>query len=158
MCNLFEPYDTFRPEGFQKYNAGRQMYTNGAAYSEIYRAKYATVADYEWNTSAYNPELALWKVLCRMYGSAGAKELIRFNDAYYGVYEMCLRMENDSTKNEYIKKGKKFLDDMDNCLLSISKELPGKERLLSELKKFRNRQNKRFKKLTRVCSSNEGDI
>jgi hypothetical protein len=67
-------------------------------------------------------------------------------------------MENDSTKNEYIKKGKKFLDDMDNCLLSISKELPGKERLLSELKKFRNRQNKRFKKLTRVCSSNEGDI
>ena len=147
MCNLFEPYDTFRPDGFQKYNDGRQMYTNGAAYSEVYRIKYATVADYEWNTSAYNPELALWKVLCKSYGSAGAKELIRFNDAYYRVYEMCLRMENEGIKNEYIKKGKEYLNDLNNCLLSVSKELPGKERLLSELKKFRDRQNKRFNKL-----------
>ena len=158
MCNLFEPYDTLRPEGFQKYNDGRQMYTNGAAYSEVYRIKYATVADYEWNTSAYDPELALWKVLCKLYGSAGAKELIRFNDAYYGVYEMCLRMENEGIKDEYIKKGKGFLDDLDNCLLSVSKELPGKKRLLSELKKYRNRQNKRFKKLSIVYNRKEGNI
>jgi hypothetical protein len=134
------------------------MYTNGAAYNEVYRLKYATVADYEWNTSAYNPELALWKVLCRIYGSAVAKDLIHFNDAYYGVYEMYLRTEIDGTKDEYIKNGKKFLDDLDNCLLSISKELSGKERLLSELKKFRNRQNKRFKKLSRVYSKKEGNI
>ena len=29
MCNLFEPYDTYKPKDFQRYNHGRQMYTNG---------------------------------------------------------------------------------------------------------------------------------
>ena len=102
MCNLFEPYDTGRPKDFQKYNDGRQMYTNGNAYSEVYKVKYATVADFEWNTSAYNPELSLWKVLCNAYGPSGARQLILFNDAYYGAYEFCLRMEIEGLNEEYI--------------------------------------------------------
>ena len=74
------------------------MYTNGSADSEVYKIKYATVADYEWNTAAYNPELSLWKVLCRTYGPACARELIRFSDAYYGIYGTCMRMEKEGAK------------------------------------------------------------
>ncbi len=109
MCNLFEPYDTYKPEDFQRYNDGRQIYTNGSAYSEVYKIKYATVADYEWNTAAYNPELSLWKVLYRTYGPVCAQKLIRFNDAYYSVYGICLRMEMEGAKDQYIKNGKNFL-------------------------------------------------
>jgi hypothetical protein len=152
MCNLFEPYDTYRPKDFQKYNDGRQMYTNGDAYSEIYKVKYATVADYEWNTSAYNPELALWKVLCRTYGRAGARELILFNDAYYGIYEMCLRMEIEGAKDEYIKAGKNFLDDLDYFLLNISKVLHDKEKLLKELENLWDKLKKRYEKLYQINS------
>ena len=79
MCNLFEPYDTYRPAAFQEYNDGRQMYINGAAYSEVYKIKYATVADYQWNTAAYNPELALWKALTKTYGRPVAEKLLHFN-------------------------------------------------------------------------------
>ena len=146
MCNLFEPYDTYKPKDFQRYNHGRQMYTNGSADSEVYKIKYATVADYAWNTAAYNPELSLWKVLCRTYGPAVAKKLIRFSDAYYGIYGTCLRMEMEGAKDEYVKNGQNFLTDMNNFLLEISQALSENQPLLKELKKFRDKQKTRFEK------------
>ena len=65
LCNLFEPYDTNRPGNFHQYSDSRQSYINAHADTEVYRIKYATVADYLWNTSAYDPERSLWKVLVR---------------------------------------------------------------------------------------------
>jgi hypothetical protein len=56
------------------------MYVNGTAENEVYRFKFATVADYEWNTSAYTPELSLWKALVKAYGPACAKEVLFFNE------------------------------------------------------------------------------
>jgi hypothetical protein len=142
MCNLFESYDTYRPKEFQKYSDGRQMYTNGAADSEVYRIKFATVADYEWNTAAYNPELALWKALTKTYGRLVAEQLLRFNDAYYGIYEMCLRLKSEGTKPEYVKNAEKFLEDMREYLMNISEELPDQTQLLTELEHYLDQQEK----------------
>jgi hypothetical protein len=146
MCNLFEPYDTFHPAGFHRFNDGRQMYTNGSAYSEVYRIKYATVADYQWNTAAYDPERSLWKILCRTYGSACAQKLIRFSDAYYTLYGICLRMEIEGANDQYIKNGKNVLTDLNTSLLDLSQALPGKHPLLKELEHFRDKQKTRFEK------------
>jgi hypothetical protein len=150
MCNLFEPHHTYTPKDFQRYNHRRQMYTNGFADSEVYKIKYATVADYGWNTAAYNPELSLWKVLSRTYGPAVAKKLIRFSDAYYGIYGICLRMEIEGIKDRYINNGKSFLNDLDNLLLNISQALPENQPLLKELENFRDKQKNRFEKLSWV--------
>jgi hypothetical protein len=144
MCNLFEPYDTYRPKNFQKYSDGRQMYTNAAADSEVYKIKYVTVADYEWNTAAYNPELALWKALTKTYGRPVAEQLLRFNDAYYGVYEMCLRLKSGATNREYVKNAEKFLAEMREYLRHISAELPGKIQLIEELEHYLDKQEKRL--------------
>ncbi len=144
MCNLFEPYDTYLPKAFQKYNDGRQMYTNGAASSEVYKIKYATVADYQWNTAAYNPELALWKVLLKNYGRPAAEQLLYFNDAYYVVYEMCLRLESEGMKPEYVKNAEKFLANMRDSLMHTSELVPGQTQLLKELKQYLNKQEKRL--------------
>lgn len=152
MCNLFEPYDTYRPKDFQSYNDGRHMYTNGDAYSEVYKIKYATVADYEWNTSDYNPELALWKVLSGTYGPTIAKDLLYFNDAYYGIYGVCLRMEVEGVKDEYLKNGKKFLNDLEDYLLIISETLHRKHPLLKELENYLDKQQKRFETLYRSAT------
>jgi hypothetical protein len=150
MCNLFEPFDTDRPEGFHNYNDGRHMYTNGNAYSEVYKIKFATVADYEWNTAAYNPELALWKVLCSLYGTQGARELILFNEAYYGTFEACLRIESDGAKPVFIENGRLYSIEMDRRLERISRLLPTGHPLPSELTAFRDRQKKRFVQLSRA--------
>jgi len=144
MCNLFEPYDTYLPEDFQKYNHGRQMYTNGAASSEVYKIKYATVADYEWNTAAYNPELALWKALTRTYGQPVAEKLLHFNDAYYGIYELCLRLKSEGNNPEYVEVAEKFLVDMRRHLMDISARVPGQTQLLKELENYLDKQEKRF--------------
>ena len=144
MCNLFEPFDTYRPKEFQKYSDGRQMYTNGAASSEIYKIKYATVADYEWNTAAYNPELALWKALTKTYGRPVAEQLLRFNDAYYGIYEICLQLKSEGIKPEYVQTAEKFLRDMRDYLMSISALVPGQTQLLAELGNYLDKQEKRF--------------
>ena len=124
------------------------MYTNGFADSEVYKIKYATVADYGWNTAAYNPELSLWKVLCRTYGPAVAQKLIRFSDAYYGIYGTCMRIEIEGLKDKYINIGKSFSNDLDNFLLDISQALPENQRLLKELEKFRDKQKTRFENLS----------
>ena len=156
MCNLFEPHDTYKPKDFQRYNHDRQMYTNGSAYSEVYKIKYATIADYGWNTAAYDPELSLWKALTRTYGPAVAEKLIRFSDAYYGIYGICLRMELNGAKDEYIKYGKNFLTDLDSYLHDISEALPENQPLLKELKKFRDKQKTRFEKLSLGGNRQEG--
>jgi hypothetical protein len=147
MCNLFEPYDTYRPKEFQKYNDGRQMYTNGSAASEVYKIKYATVADYQWNTAAYNPELSLWKALTRTYGRPVAEMLLRFNDAYYGLYDMCLRLESAGKNPAYVEAAETFLADMREYWVSISERAPGQTQLLKELKQYLNKQEKRLAKI-----------
>jgi hypothetical protein len=149
MCNLFEPYDTYRPKDFQKYNDDRQVYINADAYSEVYKIKYATVADYLWNAAAYDPELALWKVLSRTYGPALGEALLRFNDAYYGLYDIFLRMEFEGVNDTYVKKGRILFKDLENCLRNISQALAGDQLLLKELENYRDRQKKRFAKLSK---------
>lgn len=149
MCNLFEPYDTDMSGNFQQYSDSRQKYTNGKAYSEIYRIKYATVADYEWNTGAYHPERSLWNVLIRTYGPEGAETLIRFSDAYYRVYGICMRMEEDDDASAYLTAGEDSMARLDDCLLDVSRILSRHEALLKELRQFRDRQKKRIDRLAR---------
>ncbi|MFZ0133524.1 MAG: beta-N-acetylglucosaminidase domain-containing protein [Desulfobacterales bacterium] len=148
MCSLFEPFDTHRPVGFQDYNDGRHMYTNANAYSEVYKIKLATVADYEWNTAAYDPELSLWKVLCGLYGIDCARELVFFSDAYYGIYEACLRMESDGVTPAFIESGRMFLTEMDRRIEEISRLIPAAHPLLKELIDFRDRQEKKLAKFS----------
>jgi hypothetical protein len=149
MCNLFEPFDTYRPDRFHKYSNNGHIYTNANAYKNSYKAKLATVADYQWNTSAYDPELSLWKVLSRTYGTAGAKELLYFNDAYYGLYQICLRMQAGGAREATIKKGNTFLNALDGSLKQIAESAYAGPGLLQELEGLRDRQKRRFEKLAR---------
>jgi len=145
MCNLFEPLDADRPAGFHEFNDGRHMYVNGAADSQFYRIKHATVADYEWNTSAYIPERSLWKALVKAYGPTCAKEVLFFNEAYYGLYDVCMRMEREEGgREEYGRRGAIWLTRMDESLLNLQKQMIADHALVKELKEYRDRQKHRW--------------
>ena len=150
MCNLFEPYDTELPKNFQKFNDGGHFYTNGDASSEFYKIKFATVADYEWNTEAYDPERSLWKILTQMYGPGGAKELLHFNDAYYGLYDMSLRIEYMGARAEEVEKGIMYLKELTNRLSRISDLLPKGHPLVKEMSSRMEKQKERFLKLSQM--------
>ena len=147
MCNLFEPFDTYRPENFHRYSSAGHIYINANAYRETYKAKLATVADYLWNTSAYNPELSMWKVLNQTYGTACAKQLIYFNDAYYGLYQICLRREAGDAGKTYTDRGSAFIEAMNDCLQRIDKAGCAGQILLQELGGLGDRLKRRFEDL-----------
>jgi hypothetical protein len=150
MCNLFEPLDTGRPAGFHELNDGRQMYVNGAAYSEVYRIKFATVADYEWNTSAYNPERSLWNALVGNYGAPGAKEILAFNDAYYGLYDVSMWADRQGVTDEHLLRAPAFMGLMQESLTSLEQLLPPNHALLGELEELRARAKTRFEQVSRA--------
>jgi beta-N-acetylglucosaminidase len=149
MCNLFEPLDGDRPPEFQDLNDGRHIFVNGAAYTEIYAVKFATVADYEWNTAAYNPERSLWKALSRAFGPSIGREILFFNDAYYGLYDVCMWLERVGVTPELIRKGETFLRRLQELLASVRRLLPAGHPLPGELEELQARQEKRFEKLSR---------
>ncbi len=147
MCNLFEPFDGPRPDDFHTLNDGGHMYTNGTADGEIFRIKYATIADYEWNSAAYSPELSLWKVLVQRYGATTARQLLLFNHAYYGLYDACTRMEKAGAAGKAARSGARFLKNLEFHLGAVSDTLSGSHPLVKELGGYRDRQRERFEGL-----------
>ena len=153
LCNLFEPLDVDRPDGFEGLNDGRHLYMNAAADSEVYRIKFATVADYEWNTAAYHPERSLWKALVTSFGREAAKEILSFNEAYYGLYGICMRMERENGDHaELGHRGIGWLDRLEESLLKLNRQLPANHALPVELQTHHDRQKQRFEGLVRKSS------
>jgi hypothetical protein len=157
MCSLFEPFDTYRPQGFHRYSSNGRIFTNGYAYHDTYKVKFATVADYQWNTSDYDPELSLWKVLTRKYGAECAKSLIYFNDAYFGLFQICLRIQTDGPRETYIQQGKDFVEAMSGYLKRMVDASCAGQTLAQELESLRDGQKRRFEKLARPNDNRKTD-
>jgi hypothetical protein len=118
---------------------------NGTAENEVYRIKFATVADYEWNTSAYIPELSLWKALVKAYGPTCAKEVLLFNEAYYGLYQACMRVEGGEIGPEEAgRRGREWAGLMELRLALLRLLLPEGHRLPEELAEHLERQRARL--------------
>ncbi|MCK4336824.1 MAG: beta-N-acetylglucosaminidase domain-containing protein, partial [Candidatus Aminicenantes bacterium] len=147
MCNLFEPMDLFLPNDFYKYNHGAHMYTNGSAFTETYKIKYTTVADFEWNNNEYNADFSLWKALLSQFGKDLALKLLKFNDAYYGLVDMCLRIEKTDNDQEFIKRGLSFIEDLKSHFNAIDRSLPDNRKLVFELKGHMDGQISVYNKL-----------
>lgn len=147
LCNLFEPYDVDLPENFHEYNDGRHMYINGAMTSEQYQVKYSTVADYEWNTSAYDPDFSLWKTLLSRYGKATAVNLLKFNDVYYSLKNACIQIEREQNVNKLIRRGNIYSNRLKVIYSLLENNLEKHPFMLNEITSFRDEVLQRFESL-----------
>jgi len=147
MCNLFEPYDVYVPENFYRYIDGPHMYVNGSASSEFYKIKYSTVADFEWNNNGYDPDLSLWKTLLSHFGKDIARQLIEFNDAYYGLTDICMKIEEGSISNRLSKQGELFSEKLHILYSSLSGSLKSNPGLVEELSAKKEGIIQRFSEL-----------
>jgi hypothetical protein len=66
-------------------------------------------------------------------------------------------MEVGGTKDAYIKKGKQFIAELANRLQRISESSWANQALLQELENFRDKQKKRFEKLSRPKPDTDGN-
>ena len=122
LCNIFEPWDVDAPADF--YKVSPHFYSNGMPNTEIYKIKYATLADYQWNPQAYNPELSLWKVLVLNFGNSTAWKLIEFNDSYFRLMENVILLEKESKESSSLEnKTKHLIKDIRQQLSILNKEL-----------------------------------
>ena len=138
LCNLFEPFDVDLPENFENYNDGPHMYTNGAMTSEQYQVKYSTVADYQWNTSGYDPDFSLWKTLLSRYGKETAKNILKFNDVYYSLKRVCLHADTEQNVNKLIKRGNSYSNRLQVIYSLLGNNLKTYPYLFSEITGFKN--------------------
>lgn len=147
MCNLFEPYDVYVPENFYQYVDGPHMYVNGSASSEFYKIKFTTVADFEWNNNAYHPDLSLYKALLALFGKDIARQLLEFNDAYYGLTDICMKIEEGSISNRLSKQGELFSEKLHILYSNLSGNLKNNRKLVEELTEKKEGIIQRFSEL-----------
>lgn len=146
LCNLFEPLDILVPESFQNMSDKRQMYVNGDTWSDLYKIKYMTVADFEWNTAAYNADLSLWNALVKTYGKDNTIRLLQFNDRYYGLKELCARLDALSGTEKALKdRGDLLVKELNAFYNELLKPLEFHKKLLSELRQLKDEQIERYK-------------
>ncbi|MBL7113607.1 MAG: beta-N-acetylglucosaminidase domain-containing protein [Bacteroidales bacterium] len=145
MCNLFEPFDVNFPDEFHLMNGQRNLFINYPASSELAKIKYATMADYAWNTGAYDPDQALWKILVSKFGPETGKELLIFNEAYFNLYSICMILEQTGVNNRLISQGEETIIAMDLHLNSIDDRLDENPMLVRELREIRDILVARFK-------------
>lgn len=129
--SIFAPYDINTVNDmFQK--AEYKVILNIDGLTEINIIRMLTAINYYWNSNDYNPDKSLWIVLTRLYGKENAKNLIYFNDAYYGLVEICRKMKIDGAHFKTLRMAKNFKEDLDKYWNLIEKGICNKN-LLNEL-------------------------
>ncbi len=132
--NLFDPFSA----GFSGYlfNKGliEKMLINTPVSSKIMKIRLATAADFMWNTVDYDPDVSLWSVLVSLYGTDAARELYRFNDAYFSTLasRVALRKGWDQPKHLRIIGDQRAR--LKDSLGKLEVLLRGDPALLNELK------------------------
>lgn len=71
-----------------------------------------TAINYYWNTDNYDPDKTLWIVLNKLYGRENAINILRFNDSYYGLIEICEKMKSNGSHFKALRMAKKFENDL----------------------------------------------
>lgn len=146
LCNIFEPLDITVPAQFYQYNDGPHMYVNGDAYSDPYKIKFMTVADFEWNSDAYNADFSLWKALLKTYGKEYALKLMVFNDTYYKLMQHTAAIDAFvGTEKDNKASGDDLVKNLSNQYNEIAKGLELQKKLVAELRVLKDEQIRLYK-------------
>ncbi|MFO7843285.1 MAG: beta-N-acetylglucosaminidase domain-containing protein [Bacteroidales bacterium] len=132
VLSIFEPLKADYSENFHQMNNSGKVILNIDSLTQINALKAITAADYYWNTGSYNADKTIWKALVKYYGTENAQNLIYFNDAYFGLLELCQKIKNNGVHNKNFRFAAKFLEDLNYYNNLLEKDLADEE-LLHEL-------------------------
>jgi len=136
LSSLFEPYNFKTLDNFHDYNKDSKVILKLDSFNELNSISTLTASNYYWNTKEYNPDKSLWIVLNNLYGREQAINLLKFNDAVYGIIELCQKTENNGINNKDIRIAKLFKQSLIEQSEQLSEGVKNKV-LLSELEKVK---------------------
>jgi hypothetical protein len=149
MFCLFEPYRNNFNLSERSYSQIDKVVLNYCPSSELDNIRLATALDFLWNTSKYDPDQSLWKVLVSNYGRKNAMDLIYFNDIYFSLYKNIIKLENgllfkiNKQISDQLNKSEMALNDL---IKSLGEDHP----LITELRLLQNSIKDRYKKFESV--------
>ncbi len=134
LYNIFEPYNDNNIEVIVENIDKEQIFFNGTVNSELDLIKFATIADFSWNTKTYDPDLSLWKILLSRYGLEAAKLLILINDEYFNLKETILNLSSQGHAPKRIKRGESIINNLNTGLKKIASIIGESHPLTGELR------------------------
>lgn len=141
--SIFEPYNFITFNDFYKQSRGRKILLNTNSLSELNSIRILTAANYFWNTTAYDPDRSLWIVLNKLVGRDNAINLLYFNDAYYGLKEICEKLEINGLQYNNLRIAKNFDSDLNKYYKELEINLDNKI-LLAEIVKLKTELLKKY--------------
>ena len=132
--SLFDPYHLNACNNFSDCSHNPKILLNLKKIDGLEIIRALTAMDYFWDTKKYNADKSLWIVLNKLYGKNTAKNLLFFNDAYFGLKEVCQKMENNGHQYKNVRVAKNF----ENLLKEYYKKLESDldDALLKELEVY----------------------
>ena len=105
-----------------------------------------TAADYFWNQNSYNANKSLWIAMNKVYGKELAIKLLYFNDAYFGLKEVCQKIENNGLQHKNLRVAKNFENALNNSY-SEFEQICSNGDLIKELGMYKNEILKKYNAL-----------
>ena len=133
VLSLFEPYNMNTYNNFYLHNRARKVILNINSLSESGTLRVLTAANYYWNVKDYNPDKTLWIVLNRLYGRETAIKLLKFNDAVFGIKEICRKIESNGLHHKNVRIAKSFKNSLIKYYDLLEKDLDN-ARMLEEIR------------------------
>ncbi|MFC2152078.1 beta-N-acetylglucosaminidase domain-containing protein [Bacteroidota bacterium] len=146
VLSLFESYNCDLFNDFYQ-SGGRKVLLNTNNLSELNAISILSAANYYWNTESYNPDKSLWIVLNKLYGRENAIKLLQFNDAYFGLNEICQKMETDGLQFKNVRIAKNFESELNNYFNELKNSIDNTD-LLAEIEKLTIEILKKYNELT----------
>jgi hypothetical protein len=134
LLNLFGPYDNENVSSILDRINREQIFFNSTPESELDIVRFATIADFSWNTEKYDSDLSLWKVLLSRYGIESARVLILLNDEYLSLAETIAKLQSDGQGGKNFKRGEISIEELNAGIDRLNAILGESHPLTEELK------------------------
>ncbi len=149
---MFEPYGVELAPDIRTL-VKNECIMNVGDLDELTLIRLATAADYLWNNTGYDPWLSTWKILLSRYGRETGEELVYFNDLYYNLLAVCLKLENEGYNPKLLKTGDEIVVQLDAHWGNLKVMLQKNVDFLDDLSDLKNHVISRFFKAKKVPES-----
>ena len=114
--------------------------------SGITNIKIKSLANYLWNSKNFQPAVGLLKILISEFGKKTAFDLIEFNEAYLGLYEMYGKIKTKETKRKYIRSADGFKIRIDQIMQTLRENLED-EPILFDLEDYKQKADLYYERI-----------
>lgn len=145
--SLIEPYHLNAFSDFNLQTGQQKIVLNTDNLDELSTIRILTAANYFWNSSSYQPDKSLWIVLNKLLGRNNAIHLIYFNDAYFGLKEICQKMKLNGQQFKNTRIARNFENQLIKYYELLNKNLQNRK-LAEELAVFKTDILLKYNELT----------